>query len=92
MASVVGGTVVGLTVVGLTVVGATVVGVAVGGDGVAPDWPPPPSHAATIAAIGTPDGSGKVTVSVVVPSSQAAELAARSASGRVALVLDSRER
>ena len=45
-----------------------------------------------LAAIGTPDGSGKVTVSVVVPASQAAELAARSATGRVALLLDSRER
>ena len=46
----------------------------------------------TVAAIGTPDGSGKVTVSVLVPASQAAELAARSATGRVALLLDSRER
>ena len=36
--------------------------------------------------------SGQTVVSVQVPFGQAAELAARSATGKVALVLDSRER
>lgn len=38
------------------------------------------------------DPSGKSTVSVEVPEKQAPELAARSATGKIALVLDSRER
>jgi hypothetical protein len=39
-----------------------------------------------------PDETGLTVVNVMVPSGQAADLAARVATGRVALVLDSRER
>ena len=38
------------------------------------------------------DENGQNVVSVLVPEGEAAELAARAATGRVALVLDSRER
>jgi len=39
-----------------------------------------------------PDDSGLTVVDVSVPSGQAADLAARVATGRIALILDSRER
>ena len=57
---------------------------------------PPTTAPATIAgqvasAVG-PDDTGLTVVNVTVPSGQAADLAARVATGRVALVLDSRER
>lgn len=44
-----------------------------------------------VSAVG-PDDSGQTIVNVTVPSSQAADLAARVATGRIALVLDTRER
>ena len=57
---------------------------------------PPTTSPATIAgevmsAVG-PDDTGLTVVNVTVPAAQAADLAARVATGRVALVLDSRER
>ena len=57
---------------------------------------PPATSPATIAAdvvsaVG-PDETGMTVVDVTVPSGQAGDLAARIATGRVALVLDSRER
>ena len=57
---------------------------------------PPTTSPATIAgevasAVG-PDDAGLTVVNVTVPTGQAADLAARVATGRVALVLDSRER
>jgi hypothetical protein len=57
---------------------------------------PPTTSPATIAgqvasAVG-PDDTGLTVVNVMVPAGQAADLAARVATGRVALVLDSRER
>jgi len=57
---------------------------------------PPTTSPATItgevaSAVG-PDDTGLTVVNVTVPSRQAADLAARVATGRVALVLDSRER
>jgi hypothetical protein len=57
---------------------------------------PPTTTPATIAgvvasAVG-PDDTGLTVVNVTVPAGQAADLAARVATGRVALILDSRER
>lgn len=53
---------------------------------------PPATIPATVVGV-YPDGQGGQTiVSVEVPQERAAELAARSATGKVALVLDSRER
>ena len=65
------------------------------------DTPPaqadPPSTApgsirAQVVAVTTADANGSRTVDVLVPEGQAAGLAARAATGRVSLVLDSRER
>ena len=47
---------------------------------------------ATVVSVHPDVDNGISVVSVLVPTDQAAELAARSATGRVALVLDSRER
>ena len=47
---------------------------------------------ATVVGLFPDDDKGRTVVSVQVPFEQAAELAARSATGKVALVLDSRER
>ena len=48
--------------------------------------------AATVVGVRVNDENGQNVVSVQVPEGQAAELAARAATGNVALVLDSRER
>jgi len=65
------------------------------------DTPPaqadPPSAApgstrAQVVSVTAPDASGSATVDVLVPEGQAAGLAARAATGRISLVLDSRER
>lgn len=48
--------------------------------------------AATVVSVHAGTADGLTVVSVQVPYAQAAELAARSATGKVALVLDSRER
>ena len=48
--------------------------------------------AATVVGVRVNDENGQNVVSVQVPEDQAAELAARAATGNVALVLDSRER
>ena len=53
---------------------------------------PPTTIAATVVGVRVNDGNGQNVVSVLVPEGDAAELAARAATGRVALVLDSRER
>jgi hypothetical protein len=57
---------------------------------------PPASTPQTIpgvvASVVGPDDSGLTVVDVTVPSGRAADLAARVATGRIALVLDSRER
>ena len=57
---------------------------------------PPGTTPATIAgvvvSVSPPDETGLTVVDVMVPSGQAADLAARVATGRVGLVLDSRER
>ncbi|MGQ7296954.1 SAF domain-containing protein [Quadrisphaera sp. KR29] len=45
---------------------------------------------AEVVSVSEPDAAGARTVDVVVPGLQAAELAAKAATGRVALVLDSR--
>lgn len=45
-----------------------------------------------VVSVAGPDDSGQTIVNVTVPSGQAAGLAARVATGRIALVLDSRER
>ena len=47
---------------------------------------------ATVVGLYPDAEAGRTVVSVQVPFAQAAELAARSATGKVALVLDSRER
>jgi hypothetical protein len=52
----------------------------------------PASIAGQVASAVGPDDTGLTVVNVTVPSGQAADLAARVATGRVALVLDSRER
>jgi hypothetical protein len=57
---------------------------------------PPTTAPATIAGVVAstvgPDDTGLTVVNVTVPAGQAADLAARVATGRVALILDSRER
>jgi hypothetical protein len=50
------------------------------------------SITATVVGLYPADDSGQTVVSVQVPYDQAAEVAARAATGRVAVVLDSRER
>jgi flagella basal body P-ring formation protein FlgA len=45
-----------------------------------------------VASVRGPDDSGLTVVDVTVPSNQAADLAARVATGRIALILDTRER
>ncbi len=46
---------------------------------------------ASVVQVGAADVSGRISVSVEVAEQQAPELAARSASGKVALVVDARE-
>lgn len=53
---------------------------------------PPASIAATVVGLYPNAENGQTVVSLEVPQDQAAELAARAATGKVALVLDSRER
>ena len=54
---------------------------------------PPITIAATVVGLHPGnDENGQNVVSVLVPEDDAAELAARAATGKVALVLDSRER
>ncbi|MFC8501037.1 SAF domain-containing protein [Pedococcus sp. NPDC057267] len=53
---------------------------------------PPVSIAATVVGLYPNSENGQTVVSLEVPEAQAAELAARAATGKVALVLDSRER
>ncbi len=53
---------------------------------------PPASIAATVVGLYPNAENGQTVVSLEVPEGQAAELAARAATGKVALVLDSRER
>lgn len=53
---------------------------------------PPASTAATVVGLYPNAENGQTVVSLEVPEGQAAELAARAATGKVALVLDSRER
>jgi len=50
------------------------------------------SITATVVGVYPADDSGQTVVSVQVPYDRAAELAARAATGKVAVVLDSRER
>ena len=52
----------------------------------------PVTIAATVVGVRVNDENGQSVVSVQVPQGDAAELAARAATGNVALVLDSRER
>jgi len=52
----------------------------------------PASIGATVVSVGKPGVDGQIVVDVDVPESAAGELAARAATGKVALVLDSRER
>jgi len=52
----------------------------------------PKSIPAVVVSTEAPDDHGQRIVNVTVPSGQAADLAARVATGRIALVLDSRER
>jgi hypothetical protein len=52
----------------------------------------PATIAGEVASVVGPDDTGLTVVNVTVPAGQAADLAARVATGRVALVLDSRER
>ena len=52
----------------------------------------PRTIAATVVGVHGGDDTGQLVVDVQVPFDDAAELAARAATGRVALVLDSRER
>lgn len=47
---------------------------------------------ATVVGVNRVEETGKTVVDVAVPEAEAAELAARAATGRVALVLDARER
>lgn len=53
---------------------------------------PPAAVAATVVGVSEVVETGETVVDVVVPHAEAAELAARAATGRVALVLDARER
>ena len=53
---------------------------------------PPEAISATVVGLYPNGENGQTVVSVEVPQEQAAELAARAATGKVALVLDSRER
>lgn len=53
---------------------------------------PPVSIAATVVGLYPNSENGQTVVSLEVPEAQAAELAARAATGKVAMVLDSRER
>lgn len=57
---------------------------------------PPASTPQTIPGVvvstAVPDDNGQMIVNVTVPSGQAADLAARVATGRIALILDTRER
>jgi len=52
----------------------------------------PKSIEATVVGVRGTGDTGQIVVDVSVPHDQAAELAARAATGKVALVLDSRER
>lgn len=52
----------------------------------------PATIAGLVASVVWPDDTGLTVVNVTVPAGQAADLAARVATGRVALILDSRER
>lgn len=52
----------------------------------------PEAIPAVVVSAAAPDDSGLTVVDVSVPSGQAADLAARVATGRIALILDSRER
>jgi hypothetical protein len=52
----------------------------------------PTSIGATVVGVRGPGDNGQIVVDVSVPYDQAAELAARAATGKIALVLDSRER
>ena len=52
----------------------------------------PASIPATVASVSAPDASGVVVVTVVVDADVAPDLAARAATGRVALVVDTVER
>jgi len=52
----------------------------------------PPTVPATVVGVHPSETSDKTVVDVLVPAEAAAELAARSATGKIALVLDSRER
>jgi flagella basal body P-ring formation protein FlgA len=52
----------------------------------------PQTIPAVVVSVAAPDDSGQTIVNVTVPSGQAADLAARVATGRIALILDSRER
>lgn len=52
----------------------------------------PNATSATVQSVGAPDAQGLVTVDVLVPEGDAARLAAQASTGRVALVLQSRER
>ena len=53
---------------------------------------PPEAISATVVGFHPDGANGQTVVSLEVPQEQAAELAARAATGKVALVLDSRER
>ena len=53
---------------------------------------PPPTIGAAVVGVRTVGEAGQLVVDVLVPHEQAGELAARAATGKVALVLDSRER
>lgn len=63
-----------------------------GQDGQVDSGAPPTEVAASVVSVAGLEDSGQTVVTVQVPQSQAAELAARAATGNVALVLDSRER
>lgn len=52
----------------------------------------PPTIPGVVVSTGGPGDRGVIIVNVTVPAAQAAELAARVATGRIALILDSRER
>ena len=52
----------------------------------------PTSIGATVVGVRGAGDNGQIVVDVSVPYDQAAELAARAATGKIALVLDSRER
>ena len=52
----------------------------------------PQTIQAVVVSVAAPDDSGQTIVNVTVASDQAADLAARVATGRIALILDSRER